>query len=834
MKQREGFFRRVAGPALFALALAMSPKAVLAASAEASATPSVTTPSGTTPSADAAIEVRIDALLAHMTLAHKVAQLIQPDISTITPDDVRRYRFGSILNGGNSGPGGNDKAPARDWLALADAMWAASTAPLPDGEPAVPLIWGTDAVHGHNNIIGATLFPHNVALGAANDPDLMRRIGSATAAEIAATGIDWAFAPTLAVATDVRWGRAYESYSEDPARVARLGAPMVEGLQGVPGTPGFLDQRHVIATIKHFFGDGGTGGIDRGDTTGPLADLTRIHAAPYPPAIAAGAQTVMASFSSINGAKMHGNHDLLTGLLRDRFHFDGLVVGDWNGHGLVPGCTNTDCARALMAGLDIFMVPEDWRGLYETTLRQAGDGTIPLARIDEAVRRVLRVKLRYGLFDKPRPAARALAGHWDELGSPEHRAIARDAVRKSLVLLKNQGVLPLRAGAHVLIAGQAADSVARQSGGWTITWQGGNDLTPADFPGSTSIGAGIAAALRAGGGTAEFSPDGQPKQRPDAAIVVFGEAPYAEYAGDSPDHALHDGEGHDINGLALLGRLHDAHVPTVAVLLSGRPLWTSRELALADAFVAAWLPGSEGEGLADVLIGDAAGKPRFDFSGRLPFHWPATCRDDAPPAFALGAGGSYAAPPRVPPLVLRCAAPAPTATTVLFRRVLGAEIAVSVRGTDTDPPQALPALIGNDGAGVVNVSTFDARAQEDGRRIEWRRAGIMTFALPRALPAKGHSLVIEYQRDPQSAGAIRVAADCDGCAAGTMIPANPDAAPQKIAVAQIDLRCLATGPVRGVRLSAPGPAVLRLISATIVTTRRTGSSGPNSCRTSTR
>jgi beta-glucosidase len=758
-----------------------------------------------------------------------VAQLIQPDISTITPDDVRRYRFGSILNGGNSGPGGNDKAPARDWLALADAMWAASTAPLPDGEPAVPLIWGTDAVHGHNNIIGATLFPHNVALGAADDPDLMRRIGTATAAEIAVTGIDWAFAPTLAVARDTRWGRAYESYSEDPARVARLGVPMVEGLQGVPGTPGFLDQRHVIATIKHFFGDGGTGGIDRGDTTGPLAELTRIHAAPYPPAIAAGAQSVMASFSSINGAKMHGNRDLLTGLLRGRFHFDGLVVGDWNGHGLVPGCTNTDCAPALMAGLDIFMVPEDWRGLYETTLRQAGDGTIPLARIDEAVRRVLRVKLRYGLFDKPRPAARVLAGHWDELGSPEHRAVAREAVRKSLVLLKNQGVLPLRAGAHVLIAGQAANSVARQSGGWTITWQGGNDLTPADFPGSTSIGAGIAAALRAGGGTAELSADGRMTTRPDAAIVVFGESPYAEYAGDSPDHALHDGEG-----LALLGRLHAAHVPTVAVLLSGRPLWTSRELALADAFVAAWLPGSEGEGLADVLIGDAAGKLRFDFSGRLPFHWPATCRDDAPPAFAVGAGGSYAAPHRLPPLVLRCATPAPSATTVLFRRVLGADIAVSVRGTEADPPQALPALVGNDGAGVISVSTFDARAQEDGRRIEWRKGGIMTFALPSTLPAKGHSLVIEYQRDPQTNGTIRVAADCAGCGASTIspgqaLPANPDPAPLRI-----DLGCLAPGRIRGVRLIAPGPAVLRLISATIVTTRPAGSGRPENCQASIR
>jgi len=760
------------------------------------------------PAADPAIEARIDALLARMTLPHKVAQLIQPDISTITPDDMRRYRFGSYLNGGNSGPGGNDKAPPAAWLALADAMWDASSAPLPDGEPAIPAIWGTDAVHGHNNITGATLFPHNVALGAADDPALMRRIGAATAAEIAVTGIDWAFAPTLAVARDTRWGRSYESLSEDPARVARLGAPMVEGLQGVPGTPGWLDQHHVIATLKHFFGDGGTGGIDRGDTTGPLAELERVHLAPYPPAIAAGAQTVMASFSSINGAKMHGNRALLTGVLRDRLHFDGLVVGDWNGHGLVPGCTNTDCAPALLAGLDVFMVPEDWRGLYATTLREAQDGTIPLARIDQAVRRVLRVKLRYGLFDKPRPAQRALAGQWDQLGSPDHRALAREAVRKSLVLLKNDGVLPLRATARVLVAGRGADDIARQSGGWTISWQGGGTLTKADFPGATSLYAGLAEALKAAGGTAELSPDGRFATRPDAAVVVFGEAPYAEYAGDSPDHALHDGEG-----LALLRKLHAAHVPTVAVLLSGRPLWTARELALADAFVAAWLPGSEGEGLADVLVGDGAAHPRFDFTGRLSFHWPATCRDDAPPAYALGAGGSYAAPPHVPALVPVCAAPATTATTVLFRRVLGDDVVVSVRATAADPPQALPALVGNDAAGVVNVSTFDARAQEDGRRIEWRKAGLVSFALPRALPAKGHALVIEYQADPGSAGPIRVGADCAGCRITRVLPPAPGRAPLRIPLA-----CLGPARVTGVRFSAPGAAVLRLISATIVTT----------------
>lgn len=771
----------------------------------------------TAPASDAAIEARIDAILPRMSLPHKVAQLIQPDISTITPADVERYRFGSILNGGNSGPGGNDHAPAKDWLALADQVWAASRGALPDGEPAIPALWGTDAVHGHNNIVGATLFPHNIGLGAADDPALMRRIGSATAAEIAVTGIDWAFAPTLAVATDVRWGRAYESFSEDPARVARLGTALVEGLQGTKGTSEFLDQRHVLATIKHFFGDGGTGGIDRGDTTGPLADLIRVHAAPYPPAIAAGAQTVMASFSSINGTKMHGSRDLLTGLLRDTMHFDGLVVGDWNGHGLVPGCTNTDCAGAILAGLDVVMVPEDWRGLYDTTLRQVQDGTIPLARIDEAVRRILRVKLRYGLLDKPRPAERALAGHWDQLGSPEHRAIAREAVRKSLVLLKNTGVLPLRAGAHVLIAGNAADQVARASGGWTITWQGGTDLTPADLAGSTSIAAGLAQALRAGGGSAEIAPDGHFAQRPDAAVVVFGEQPYAEYAGDSPDHALHDEEG-----LNLLRKFKAQNVPTVAVLLSGRPLWTAREMDLADAFVAAWLPGSEGGGLADVLVGDAAGKPVHDFAGHLPFHWPATCRDDAPAAFPVGFGGTYAAPPVLPRLITTCAAPVPSATTVLFRRVLGEGVAVSVRGQASDSPQALPALVGNDGAAVVTVSTYDAHAQEDARRIEWRRAGIISFTLPRALPARHAELVIEYQPD-RAAAPIAISADCATCTRSVTLPAAPAKEPVRVPLA-----CLGAGPISGLTFTASGPAVLRLVSATIV--NRTGANRPTQCR----
>ena len=323
-----------------------------------------------------AAEQQIADLISRMSLERKVAQLIQPDISAITPADVEKYRFGSVLNGGNSGPYGNDLAPPQDWLKLADEFWEASTKPLPNGEPAIPTIWGTDAVHGHANVVGATIFPHNIGLGATGDPDLIRLIGAATATEIEVTGIDWTFAPTVAVARDDRWGRTYESYSEDPELVSAMGVAMVEGLQGKPGSEDFLGKGRVIATAKHFFGDGGTEqGVDQGDVNGDIEDLKKVHVTPYPPAIEAGLGSVMASFNSINGKKMHGNEELLTDLLRGEMGFDGLVVGDWNGHGQIKGCTNTDCPQALLAGLDVYMVPEDWTGLFpnpELTRRSPG------------------------------------------------------------------------------------------------------------------------------------------------------------------------------------------------------------------------------------------------------------------------------------------------------------------------------------------------------------------------------------------------------------------------------------------------------------------------------
>ncbi|MEO0907894.1 MAG: glycoside hydrolase family 3 N-terminal domain-containing protein [Pseudomonadota bacterium] len=650
-------------------------------------------------------EAQLRGLLAQMSLERKVAQLVMPDIGSITPQDVAQYRFGTVLNGGNSGPNGDDLAPAKAWLELADAYWDASIAPLPDGEIAIPVLWGTDAVHGHSNIIGATIFPHNIGLGATRDPDLIRRIGAATAIEIEITGIDWTFAPTVAVARDDRWGRTYESYSEDPALVAQMGAAMVEGLQGKVAAEDFLGTGRVAATAKHFFGDGGTEqGVDQGDVNGDLADLMAIHAAPYPAAIDAGVASVMASFNSINGRKMHGNGPLLTGELRGNLGFDGLVVGDWNGHGQIAGCTNSDCPQALLAGLDVYMVPEEWKPLYDNLVAQVEDGAIPLERLDEAVLRVLRMKQQLGMFDNPlRPSARANAGRWDMLGMDAHRAIAREAVAKSLVVLKNDGVLPLRQGANIVVAGSAADNIPQQAGGWSITWQGGGDLTAQHFPGATSIYQGLEQAARNAGAqirlaTAPSEANGEAPDTGDAdiAIVVFGEQPYAEFVGDRKDMVLRDEEG-----LELLRAYRAAGVKTVAVFLSGRPMWMNREINAADAFVAAWLPGSEGGGIADIVFG------LREASGRLSFSWPEQCEgapvnspdgalfglgfgrslddtsalgmlDESCDALTIGAGSAWFAAGRLGPLVQA------VADNAVLADLRGSGNGISATGLDRD------------------------------------------------------------------------------------------------------------------------------------------------------
>lgn len=562
--------------------------------------------------ADPEVEDKVEILLSSMSIEQKVAQMIQPEIRNITVEDMRKYGFGSYLNGGGSFPNNDKHSTPEDWIALAESLYQASVDDSIDGS-SIPTMWGTDAVHGHNNVIGATLFPHNIGLGAANNPQLMERIAHATAREVMATGIDWVFAPTVAVVRDDRWGRTYESYSEDPAIVREYAAAVVRGLQGAADKD-FLSEQRVISTVKHFVGDGGTvGGDDQGDNIATEQQLFDIHAQGYVGGLTAGAQSVMASFNSWHGEKLHGNKYLLTDVLKDHMGFDGFVVGDWNGHGQVQGCSNESCAQAINAGLDIFMVPNDWKALYENTLQQVKNGTIPMSRIDDAVRRILRVKVRAGLFEKPSPANRPLSGDRSLIGNAEHREIAAQAVRESLVLLKNKdNTLPLSANSRVLVAGDGADNIGKQSGGWSITWQGTNN-TNDDFPGATSIYDGIKEHVERAGGNVQLSVDGNFDTKPDVAIVVFGEEPYAEGHGDRETLIYQNGSKQD---LALLENLKSQGIPVVSVFISGRPMWVNAELNASDAFVAAWLPGSEGSAVADVLFGEQ------DFKGKLSFSWP--------------------------------------------------------------------------------------------------------------------------------------------------------------------------------------------------------------------
>lgn len=590
------------------------------------------------------IEKRIASILRTMTLEQKVAQMLQPEIRYTTVEDARTYRFGSVLNGGGSWPGNNKNASVADWVALADAYYDASMSP---GAPAIPIIWGTDAVHGHGNVIGATLFPHNIGLGATHDPVLIGRIAEITAREVAVTGLDWVFAPALIAARDERWGRVYEAYSEDPGIVRLYAGPAVRGLQGRPGTASFLDASHVLATAKHFIGDGGTDrGVDRGNNLSSERQLLDIHGQGYITALQAGVQTVMASYSSWQGVKLHGHRYLLTCVLKGRMGFDGLIVSDWNGIEEVPGCTPGDCPAAINAGIDLFMVPQDWKQFLQSTVAHVRAGEIPQARIDDAVTRILRVKLRAGMFEKGRPSSRPLANEAALLGAPEHRAVARRAVRESLVLLKNKGgLLPLRRKLDVLVAGDGADNIGKQSGGWSVTWQG-TPTSNADFPGATSIFAGIRAAVSEAGGSAHLSLDGSYDSKPDVAIVVFGENPYTEFEGDIASIDYQDAAGVDV---ALLRRLKAAGIPVVSIFLSGRPLYVNPELNASDAFVAAWLPGSEGAGIADVIFRKASGEVDHDFTGRLTFSWPRSTvqvpvnRHDAiyDPLFAYGFGLRY-------------------------------------------------------------------------------------------------------------------------------------------------------------------------------------------------
>ena len=568
-----------------------------------------------------------------MTLAQKIGQMTQAERQHITPVQAKTYHIGSVLSGGGSCPGSNRPA---DWVAMNDAYWAAS---MDEDEHhlAIPILYGVDAIHGNANVLGATVFPHNIGLGAAGDPDLIERIGRITALEVLATGLDWTFAPTLAVAHDPRWGRTYESYSEDPALVAEYAERIVGGLQGArngagPARPG-LDG--VVACAKHWVGDGGTdSGVDQGDTLAEEEELRRLHIAPYLPALDAGVLTVMVSLSSWNGGKCHAHRYLIRDVLKGELGFGGFVISDWNGVDPLADDYGEAAAMAVNAGIDMVMVPETWREFISGLRDQVERGAVPIERIDDAVTRILRVKLVSGLFARPRPAQRVRADG-AAFGSRGHREVAREAVRKSLVLLKHDGrVLPLDRGARILVTGPGAHDRGRQCGGFTVEWQGvsGNERVP----GATSIWEGIrSVAPRAV--LCERSVADAGLDDCDAAVVVVGEHPYAEGMGDirepgpvrpGTNHlpagadvlkpygqtlelaTLHPEDLAAIRGLAARG------IPVVTILISGRPLVVDAELAESAAFVAAWLPGSEGAGVADVLFGD------YDFTGRLPFSWP--------------------------------------------------------------------------------------------------------------------------------------------------------------------------------------------------------------------
>lgn len=715
-------------------------------------------------------EARITELLAKMTLEEKVGQVIQADIASVTPEQVKEYHLGSVLNGGNSAPNNNNHSPAKDWLALADKFWLAST-DTSDGGVGIPALWGIDAVHGNNNVVGATVFPHNIGLGAANDPELMRKIGEITAKEILVTGIDWTFAPTIAVVQNDRWGRTFESFSEKPEIVSSYAGKVVSGIQGEVNSELFLDNDHMLANVKHFLGDGGTkDGIDQGDTLATEEQLRDIHAAGYPPAIQSGALVVMASFNSWHGKKMHGNRELLQDVLVDRMGFDGFVVGDWNGHGQVAGCTNVSCANAFNAGLDMFMAPDSWQELYKNTLAQVKSGEISMARLDEAVSRILRVKLISGLFEAGLPSSRPYAGKFELLGSASHRAVAREAVQKSLVLLKNnKHLLPLNPKAKVLVAGTAANNIGQQSGGWTLTWQGTGNKN-SDFPNGESIYQGIASTVKAAGGQIELNELGEFSVRPDVAIVVFGEQPYAEFQGDVSDLDFKPEDS-----LALLRSLQAQGIPTISVFLSGRPMWVNPELNASDAFVAAWLPGSEGGGVADVLFRDTQGSVRHDFTGRLSFSWPNDPLDvelnvgnvEYHPLFAYGYGLSVNDDDNLTEL-----------NEVLDPNLLAKNDSRFLFAGDPVQPWRL-VLIDKGGetqitgsaqvsaAGSISVKAADYQAQEDTVEANWQdNAQIFIQGNPIDLIRQSTAdmaLQIEYNVLDVSAGTSHIYMDCEGC-----------------------------------------------------------------------
>ena len=550
-------------------------------------------------------------LVNKMSLEQKVGQVIMPDIDEVTPQDAQKYQLGTFLNGGGKYPNKNKNSSVEDWKKLSRDFYNSS--PIVDGI-VVPILWGTDAVHGHNNVIGATIFPHNIGLGSTMNPSLVKKIGEAVAKEVLSTGIPWTFAPTIAVPQNDLWGRTYEGYSENPELVTLLGEAMILGLQGEGDE--FLDGNHVLATAKHFLGDGGTeNGIDQGDTIISEQDLRDIHGEPYFAAIGSCIQTVMASFNSWNGEKAHGSDYLLKDILRDQMGFDGLVVGDWNGHGQVPGCSKENCPQSFNAGVDIFMAPDEWKSLYENTLIQVKNGDISIERLNEAVKNILSVKYLLGMFDERKPH---IYPH-NYIGDGAHREIARQAVRESIVLLKNNNnTLPIKNGKHILVIGDSANRITKHMGGWTITWQG-RENNNNEFPDSKSIFEAIKDKAVENGSTIEFSNTSDYVKKPDIVIFVYGEDPYAEGDGDRK-HIFF--ENQDNRFVEYMKDIQDKNIPSVSLFISGRPLIVNKEINLSESFVQLWLPGTAIEGVTDVIFTNEKNEINYDFKGKLSYSWP--------------------------------------------------------------------------------------------------------------------------------------------------------------------------------------------------------------------
>jgi beta-glucosidase len=534
---------------------------------------------------------RVNDLLAQMTLDEKVGQMTQPDQEFLEDvDHVREYMVGSLLSGGGSDPATNS---FEDWRALYEMYQSKAL----ETRLGIPLLYGVDAVHGHSNVIGAVVFPHNIGLGATRNAELVEEIARITAKEVKATGINWNFSPSVSVPQDDRWGRTYEGFAEEPALVAELGAAAVRGLQGSE------------------------------------EELRRIHMEGYVTAIAAGVGTIMPSYSSWNGVKCSGSRRLLTEIVKEELGFEGFLISDFKAIDELPGDYKSDVETSINAGMDMVMVPDRYELFFNTLKELVEEGAIPMERIDDAVRRILRVKFAAGLFDDDwSPTAdRSLEASF---GSDEHRAVARQAVRESIVLLKNDGdVLPLaKDAARIHVVGPGADDIGMQSGGWTIDWQGGMGAITE----GTTILAAITKAV-AEGTEVTHSDDGTGAEGADAVVVVVGEQPYAEMYGDDLDLELSDDDR------AIVSEAAAAGAPVVTLLISGRPLVITEALEASDAFAAIWLPGTEGDGIADVLFGDYAP------TGTLSFSWPRSADqhpinvgdEDNDPLFAFGYGLSW-------------------------------------------------------------------------------------------------------------------------------------------------------------------------------------------------